>query len=380
MAGFYSGEVYPLRLKGTVVVHLAFFITTHGYGHGVRACAVANAFPSNISLTFRTMLPYGFFARELHRPFTYLEGEFDCGCVQHDGVTVDISATLERYRMLAGRNRQVLGREVRWCREEGIDGIISDITPFAFEIAQAAGLPSVAVTNFTWYDIYAQYLASYPVFSGMVDRIREQYSSAGLLCAVYPPLPMEYFSERMLLPVVARTGKDIRTALMQRLGLRNGTSLGLIYMGGYGMDSMEWKKLECYRDWEFAGVYPLRGNPSNYHCIKEKDFRYQDLPASVDLVIGKLGYGIFSECVINGVPLLFLPRDNFAEYPVLERSALEWGGGYKLSHEEFCSMRWEKSLDAIVASAAPPAFPSDGAYRCALEIERYIWGKMKGQG
>ena len=43
---------------------------------------------------------------------------------------------------------------------------------------------------------------------------------------------------------------------------------------------------------------------------------YQDVVAAADLVITKPGYGIVSECVANGTPLLYTSRGRFVEYDV----------------------------------------------------------------
>jgi hypothetical protein len=82
-------------------VHLLYYITSHGYGHGVRSCSIAEAIPKDVQLTFRTTLPEQFFHEELKRPFSYFPGEFDCGCIQTDGVTTDVEATLQCYKNIA---------------------------------------------------------------------------------------------------------------------------------------------------------------------------------------------------------------------------------------------------------------------------------------
>jgi hypothetical protein len=48
------------------------------------------------------------------------------------------------YMKLAVKNEAGLGEEVKRCLDERVDGIVSDITPFAFEVAKKAGLVQVA--------------------------------------------------------------------------------------------------------------------------------------------------------------------------------------------------------------------------------------------
>ncbi len=43
---------------------------------------------------------------------------------------------------------------------------------------------------------------------------------------------------------------------------------------------------------------------------------YPDLVAAADVVVSKPGYGIVSECIANGTPLLYTSRGRFVEYDV----------------------------------------------------------------
>jgi len=148
--------------------------------------------------------------------------------------------------------------------------------------------------------------------------------------------------------------------------------IALIYVGEFGMDSIRWKDLERFRDWNFIGIYPLPGAPSNYHLVYKKDYPYEDLVASADALIGKIGYGVVSQCRVNGVPLIYLPREDFAEFPVLERAIQDWGHGYRLSPEEYRALKWEGVLGEILGQGRPKPVFSEGAKICAREIERLI--------
>jgi hypothetical protein len=128
---------------------ILYYLTAHGYGHAVRSVTLCNELSENVRLIFRTTLPSIFFHEEVKRPFELFPARFDCGCVQKDSVTVDKKETLQAYMRLADQNTAHLEEEVKFCGEQRVDGIVSDITPFAFEVAQKAGLPSVAVSNFS---------------------------------------------------------------------------------------------------------------------------------------------------------------------------------------------------------------------------------------
>ena len=176
----------------------------------------------------RTCVPEEFFREEFSAPFTYVDTEADCGCIQTDSITVDIEGTLRAYRSLAQANAALLPREVEWCRREGVDCIVSDTVPFAFDVAAAADLPSCAVANFTWHNIYEPYVANAPWFGPFLQQIAQQYRRADLLLEAYPAMPMPLFRRRVPVPLIGRKGRNVRQELTAALGLDPRKHLGLI--------------------------------------------------------------------------------------------------------------------------------------------------------
>lgn len=351
-------------------MHIAYYITGHGYGHAVRSTAIINVLSPSTEVTVCTAVPETFFKEELKRSWNYRPIEFDCGCLQSDSVSVDIQKTLNYYSQLADANRALLGSEVAWCKGARIDGIVADCTPFAFDVAVAAAQPSVAVTNFTWFDIYREYLSVVPEFKPYLDEIAAQYQRADGLLALSPALKMRYFNNQKQLPVVGRRGNNQRGAVVDFYGIDPNKKVALIYIGNFGMERGAWERLEMFSDWEFIGLHPIAGEPKNYYLVEKGRFPYEDLVASVDAVVSKLGYGVVSECFINGIPLLYLPRQHFAEYPVLERAVKEWGGGVLLSAEEFYQLRWEDGLRRSGAMGSLQPITTNGAEACARSIEQ----------
>lgn len=350
-------------------MHIAYFVTSHGFGHGVRTTAIANQFSSDVKITFRTLLPEQFFREELKREFSVVPANYDCGCLQSDGVTVNIEETLKTYKSISLSNRYALEKEVQWCRGQNVDLIVSDITPFAFQIAHRCNIPSVAVSNFTWYDIYSEYIQFFGDFKPFLDEILQQYSYADMLIALQPALEMKYFRKKIEAGVTGRIGKKRKDAIYSYYNLSEKKKLGLIYTGDFGMNSANWNRLSEFSDWEFLGLHQLPGNPTNFHVVDKVFFPYQDLTASADCVISKIGYGVISECFLNGTPLIYLPREHFVEYPVLEEAVKQWGMGYCLPEKAYYNLQWRDALDQIVKKKKQPPVMVSGAKYVAEIIE-----------
>ena len=352
-------------------MHILYYITSHGYGHAVRSAAVCNCLgelSSDIRITICSDVPARFFEEELTLPHGVRGGGFDVGCLQSDGVTVLMGETLKAYSDIAVNNKLLLDNEVRWCNDNKVDCIVGDITPFAFEVASKVGIPSVAVSNFTWHDIYSPYVERFPQYALMLSTMAEQYGMATLALALYPASPMPVFGNKKLMPIVGRKGRNRKDEIFDTFGLDRNKRLGLIYTGNFGLDSVNWRRLENFRGWEFIGVYPLSGNPKNYRTVTKEQFRYQDLSASADVIIGKMGYGVLSESLLNGAPLLYLPREDFSEFQVLDAEAKRLGNGVCIGAEAFADVEWGDLLDDIAVNNRIKPFADNGARTCAEEI------------
>ncbi len=311
----------------------------------MRAAALMQAIPQATEIDLYTELPASFFREELARPFRRIACALDCGCVQRDSTSVDIDATLERYADIDARRDALLPPLAERLRADGVDLVIADIPPLAFPLAQRAGLPSLAIGNFSWVDIYADYVVARPAYRPLLESMRADYAEAGALLRLAPGFGAALTGTVFELGIVCRPGHPQRPALARRLGLDPGKKWCLIYLGNYGFEGAHWERLGDFADWEFLGLYPLEGASPNYHRFeKDPSLRYADLTASVDLVLGKLGYGLVAETLTHGTPVLFVPRRDFAEHALLKEVVEDGGLGLEIPLEELKEMRMQAYL------------------------------------
>jgi L-arabinokinase len=69
-----------------------------------------------------------------------------------------------------------------------------------------------------------------------------------------------------------------------------------------------------------------------------------DLIAAADVVLGKPGYGLASECVTHRTPFAMIDRPNFRETPLLVEQLKDMGRCATMSIGEFFSGDWEGVL------------------------------------
>lgn len=313
-----------------------------------------------------TSLPERFFRDELHRPFRVIPCEIDCGCLQTDTVEVDVEGTLARYLEIESGRREAIARYAPMLRDSGADLAIADTPPLALAIAKAAGVPAWCVCNFTWLDIYAAYVAKHPRYLEMFSRMQADYALADRHIRIFPHMgnprmggsPHGTSAEPWVVEevgMVCRPGRSRRAEFAQRFGLDPEKKWCLIYVGSFGLDGVDWGRLARYPDWEFLGLYPLQGAPASYrYLIKDLSFRYADLNASCDLVLGKLGYGLVAECLAQAKPVVFLGRRDFDEFAMLKRVLEERGMGREIPLAKFMQVDLGEDLEALSSRPYAP--------------------------
>lgn len=356
-------------------MHILYYITPHGFGHAVRSAAICNKIGHAIDITFRTTIPRSFFEEEMFRPFNYDPDSFDCGCIQKDGITVDIEKTAEAYLSISRENRKKLHNEVKFIEDKKVDLIISDIASFAFEAAYNADIPSIGISNFNWVDIYRAYENQEALFKPIIKEMVDQYSKATYLFRMLPSNNMEGFScEEFEIPLVCGEGTNRRKEIIELFNIPEDKHLAVIYIGNYGMEGVNWGRLAEFFDWVFLGVYELPGAPDNFIILDKEKISYRDLAASVDCVIGKIGYGTTSECTINQTPIIYVPRNDFSEHPILEKWLVDNSLGISCLSEKFKELNignlLERSLK--ISSGSNNNVLKSGSLTAAEHIESIL--------
>lgn len=312
--------------------NIAYFISGHGYGHAVRSARLINALPSSTQVTIFTTIERTFFEREIRAEFTHVELELDCGCVQLGALDVDVSATFEKYSVIEDSRSELLDVCCAHLEKRKVDFVIGDIPPLAFTAAARMGLPSLAVSNFTWLEIYAEFCEEDPRYTSLLASIRKDYANAGCYARLYPGISQHPFRHSKEVGLLCRTTAKSRVSVAQYFDIDTTKKWCLIYFGEFGVDSIPWHRLKLFQDWQFLGLYPLPDAPDNYLQIQlDEKIEHSDVLAGCDLIIGKLGYGLVSECLYWGRPIAYPPRLHFAEHKALSAEVIRQDLGFPLS-------------------------------------------------
>jgi L-arabinokinase len=365
---------------------VVFYISGHGFGHASRAIEVINqltAADPDLRVVVRTAAPRWLFDRTAHGgrvPIQCEPFEADTGIVQIDSLRLDAAGSVARARAFMATFESRVTAEARFLRATGAALAIADIPPLGVAAAARAGIPAVALGNFTWDWIYA----AYPGTADLVAAIGEAYSQAAL--ALRLPMHGGFATVRRVkdTPFIARRSTRDPAETRRALNLPLDERLVLPSFGGYGVAGLDLdalSRLDGYVALVSGGVPladlppALRGGrrgsllPFNESQMYAAGFRYEDLVKAVDVVITKPGYGIIAECLANDTALLYTSRGDFVEYNVLVEAMPRFLRAAYLDHAYLFAGRWTAHVDRLLAQADPPERPAvDGAEVAAAGI------------
>lgn len=342
---------------------VAFYISGHGFGHASRSIEVINALVDRhpgVRVVIRSAVAPWLVSRTA-RPGVVLEQvETDTGVFQLDSLNLDEAATLVRARAFMATFPARVASEVAWLRQAGVTAVVADIPALGIAAAHAAGVPGIALGNFTWDWIYSGYAGG----AGLAEAIGAVYRHTTL--ALRLPMWGGFATMPAVLdvPFIARRSSRDPAEVRRLLGLPANERLALVSFGGYGVAGLTVGALR-----QLAGYRALLPGDVDEAAMYVKGLRYEDLVRAVDVVVSKPGYGIVSECLANDTALLYTSRGHFVEYDVLVAAMPRFLRAAFIGQADLLAGRWRAHLDALLAQPPPPEQPpANGAEVAALRI------------
>ncbi len=357
--------------------NLLFYISGHGYGHATRSIEVIKKLiiHENYHCFIKTSAPEWLFRANLDANYTYSFLVNDIGTLQDDWLHVDKKSSLAAFQKLWANRHNMIENELNFIKTYQINLIFGDIPPLAFEIAAAAGLPAIAMSNFSWDWIYQPYLTDFSGFNSLIESIRCAYHKADLLLRLPFYGEMTAFKKIVDIPLVARLAqfsKEHVRQILQKHGFRN-KPLILIALRKEDLKRIDRNRLKRLNAFTFLTFDDCYAIDENFFQIPQDLIPFQEIVHAADIVISKLGYGIVSECIANQAPLLFTERFDFQEYEVLKKGILEQGLGQYVPLMDFLAGNWESYIQKILDR--PPRgeiMQSNGAAVAVKKIREYL--------
>ena len=342
---------------------ICFFISDYGLGHATRAIGLIRELvlaQDDLQVIAKTSGPLDLVRRSLVHPrISVVDCRNESDVVLMDGQsTVDHTRTREAFLAWMYEWDEYVAREEAFCRAERVDLILSDITPQAFEVAEAIGVPGIAISNFTWETIYGH------LFPDLEDvgRLRAAYSLASYACILPFEIGMERFSQSERIGPVSRHITVPRREMRRRLGIPEGDFL--VFVGkspeSPTLNHSGFVEYPCAPDIptapDMAGVltqetktFPgdrapaAKCKPVTRYLVSTgtpipgaipippTETESQNWIGMCDCVVTKCGYSTVSEAVRARIPLLVWKRDGFIEDEVIAAEIERLGIGQAVS-------------------------------------------------
>ena len=376
--------------RGSAPPLVVFYISGHGFGHASRVIEVIDALGDrrpDLPVAVRTSAARALFDLTLRHPVALHQVVCDTGVVQLDSLRPDVDASIRRAAEFHRRLDQKAGEEAAFLREAGARVVVGDIPPLAFAAAAAAGVPSVALGNFTWDWIYEGYPAALGAAPDLVPTIRRAYSTASLALRL-PMFGGFEGLERVIrdIPLVARHSRRDPAEVRRGLDLPEARPLVLMSFGGYGLADLDTRPLARLTGYTIVTTdapsttqadawvpSPGETDGSLVHvserALYQAGFRYEDLVHAADVVVTKPGYGIIAEAIANRTAILYTSRGPFAEYDVLVRWMPRFARCRYIDQQDLLAGRWDNHLDGLLGQPPPPEVAAtDGAQQAARVI------------
>ncbi|MEQ1757614.1 MAG: hypothetical protein ABL986_04800 [Vicinamibacterales bacterium] len=346
---------------------IVFYVSGHGFGHASRSIEVINAILAKRPETrigVRTSAPRWLFDLTVKGKVAFSTLECDTGVVQVDALTLDEADSIRRASAFHSDLVTRAASETRMLRELGAGLIVGDIPPLAFAVGGSAGIPSVAIGNFTWDWVYADY-PRVRLAPSLLPAIRAAYGKVSISLRLPLHGGFENMNNVTDIPFIARHASRTKEEVCKALKIPTDKPIVLASFGGYGLPGLDTDLLAKFKKYTVimtANVPSTRARKETAVAERKGSFvsineegmydvgvRYEDLVGAAEVVVSKPGYGIISECIANDASLLYTSRGHFPEYDVLVDEMPKYLRTAFISHDDLFACKWESAIDKLLA-------------------------------
>lgn len=338
------------------VPHLLVYISGHGYGHVAQTAPVLNRLRQqlpDLRLTVCSAAPHSLLRARIEGDFSHITEAVDFGMIMASALDVLADESLAAYLDFHRDWPQRVALEASRISAIQPDLVLSNVAYLPLAAASRAGIPSVAMCSLNWADILAHYCCEHPQATGILQQIHESYAMAGAFLRVTPGMPMDGFVNRHPIGPIAKLGHPRRPEIHRRLGLAPTEKLVLLSLGGIAtrLPMERWPQLPGIRwlvqqDW---GVQ--RADTS---ILESLGMEFSDILASCDALICKPGYGSFAEAACNGIPVLYVSRDDWPEELCLTEWLAAHGQCIEVERKTLEAGDLKAALETLWVMPAPP--------------------------
>jgi len=322
---------------------IAYYISDYGYGHATRSTAIIRELlkrNGNVKIIICHSYALGFLQESFRHEHRVILREVttDVGYVlKENSLEPDAELLNNNVSSYVTEFSLKLIQETHFMKEENVSFVLSDISPLGIAGAAALNIPSLGLSNFTWYTAYEGLIEE-----RLLTFLHEQYNQItyhfSLACSNEPHWGIEenqsfgFYSRELDDYEVERIRKEIDPAGKSQIiyfGLGMKVDIGTL------SELPIWQSPNC----KFIVSSNVDVTHPNVYKIPQDETETQHYVAAADLVLTKAGWGTISEAVCAGVPLLITNRSSMKE----DRHTIDY-----LVRHQLCDLIEWKELENLV--------------------------------
>jgi hypothetical protein len=303
-------------------MHLLVCLSSHGFGHAAQTAPVVNALRvrmPGIRITLRTGLPASLLANLFEGPFEHIAEQSDFGMVMASALDVRLEESAVAYAQFHDRWDEQVVREAAMLVDLAPNVLLANVPYLPLAGAARAGIPAAAMCSLNWADIYRHYCRQRTESDRIHAQMLAAYRSAAVFLQTQPSMPMADLPNRRAIGPVARVGANRRLEVRRALGISDEQLLINVAPGGIAMrlPFESWPRRPDVHYLVPAIWEVRRDDVTDFETL---GMSFPDALRACDVLLGKPGYGSFTEAACNGVPVLYVRRHDWPEEPYL----IEW--------------------------------------------------------
>lgn len=345
---------------------IAYFISSHGFGHATRASAVMNALAERdpeIHFEIFTGTPEWLFRDAKIPSFGYHPGAVDVGMVQRSPMEHDLPATVRAVSAYLNEIPEKAALLAEILKQMEIRAVLCDISPLGIVAGKEAGLPVLLFEIFTWDWIYEPYIPECPEFAEINSRLKEIFALPDYRMQSEPlcdPLP----HPDVLIPPVSRKPQLSPAELRKALKIPESHRIGLISMGGipenleFAVNSNIPENVTLLLPGTFAHIEYIGNKILLPH---HSGYYHPDMVHAADFLIGKAGYSTIGEVCAAGAAFGFISREGFRESGVTTDFLRRRSNTLEVSQKRFDAFTLDEEINQLLELGKTAPQPVNGS-------------------
>ncbi|CAM4143834.1 hypothetical protein BAQ48_14240 [Bacillus luti] len=295
-----------------------FYVSEYGFGHATRCIALIREMLS-VRKDVQIIVCNSFALQFIRASLTghgdrviFHDVETDVGFIlKEHSLDLDKEKLGQSYEQFCVKLPHKIKNEIDFLSAFSVDCIISDISPIAFEIADKLEVPSIGISNFTWYTAYKNIVpdSSLQVFKNMYKKMDYFYKLAGSneeSCARLNTSSFNFYSRIINSLEVKKLRKKLNPTGEKQI---------IFIPLGMKIDIGDITKFPIWKDERYVFIvsHNMKIEHKNVHKIPENYTESQNYVATADCIISKAGWGTVSEAILQNKPLLIINRKGMSE-------------------------------------------------------------------